>query len=48
MKTRTGRNGEGRVKRGGAKLPSLLLCVHPEAVELLLEELHEEICGATQ
>ena len=21
-----------------------LLCVHPEAVELLLEELHEEIC----
>ena len=23
-----------------------LLCVHPEAVELLLEELHEEICGS--
>ena len=22
-----------------------LLCVHPKAVELLLEELHEEICG---
>ena len=23
-----------------------LLCVHPEAVELLLEELHERICGS--
>lgn len=23
-----------------------LLCIHPEAVELLLEELHEEICGS--
>ena len=23
-----------------------LLCVHPEAVELLLEELHEGICGS--
>ena len=23
-----------------------LLCVHPEAMELLLEELHEEICGS--
>ena len=23
-----------------------LLCVHPEASELLLEELHEEICGS--
>nr|XP_023887822.1 uncharacterized protein LOC111999948 [Quercus suber] len=23
-----------------------LLCVHPEAAELLLEELHEEICGS--
>ena len=23
-----------------------LLCVHPEAVELLLEELHKEICGS--
>lgn len=23
-----------------------LLCVHPEVVELLLEELHEEICGS--
>ena len=22
-----------------------LLCIHPEAVELLLEELHEGICG---
>jgi len=22
-----------------------LLCIHPEAVEPLLEELHEEICG---
>ena len=25
---------------------SYLLCVHPKAVELLLEELHEEICGS--
>ena len=25
---------------------SYLLCVHPEAVELLLEELHEGICGS--
>ena len=23
-----------------------LLCVHPEVVELLLEELHKEICGS--
>ena len=23
-----------------------LLCIHPEAVELLLEELHEGICGS--
>ena len=23
-----------------------LLCIHPEAVELLLEELHERICGS--
>ena len=23
-----------------------LLCIHPEVVELLLEELHEEICGS--
>ena len=23
-----------------------LLCVHPEAVELILEELHEGICGS--
>ena len=23
-----------------------LLCIHPEASELLLEELHEEICGS--
>ena len=23
-----------------------LLCVHPEAVELFLEDLHEEICGS--
>ena len=23
-----------------------LLCVHPEAIELLLEELHEGICGS--
>ena len=23
-----------------------LLCVHPEMTELLLEELHEEICGS--
>ena len=23
-----------------------LLCVHPEALELLLEELHEGICGS--
>ena len=23
-----------------------LLCVHPEAVEMLLEELHEGICGS--
>jgi len=23
-----------------------LLCIHPKAVELLLEELHEEICGS--
>ena len=23
-----------------------LLCVHPEALELLLEELHERICGS--
>ena len=22
-----------------------LLCIHPKAVKLLLEELHEEICG---
>ena len=25
---------------------SYLLCVHPEASELLLEELHERICGS--
>ena len=25
-----------------------LLCIHPEASKLLLEELHEGICGATQ
>ena len=25
---------------------SYLLCVHPEASELLLEELHEGICGS--
>ena len=25
---------------------SYLLCIHPEAVELLLEELHEGICGS--
>ena len=25
---------------------SYLLCIHPEAVELLLEELHERICGS--
>ena len=23
-----------------------LLCIHPEALELLLEELHEGICGS--
>ena len=23
-----------------------LLCIHPEVVELLLEELHEGICGS--
>ena len=23
-----------------------LLCIHPEALELLLKELHEEICGS--
>ena len=23
-----------------------LLCIHPEAIELLLEELHEGICGS--
>ena len=23
-----------------------LLCIHPEAVELILEELHEGICGS--
>ena len=23
-----------------------LLCIHPEAVELLLEELHEKFCGS--
>ena len=23
-----------------------LLCIHPEATELLLEELHERICGS--
>ena len=23
-----------------------LLCMHPKAVELILEELHEEICGS--
>jgi len=23
-----------------------LLCIHPEVVELLLEELHERICGS--
>ena len=23
-----------------------LLCVHPEAIELILEELHEGICGS--
>ena len=23
-----------------------LLCVHPEALESLLEELHEEVCGS--
>ena len=23
-----------------------LLCIHPEAVELLIEELHEGICGS--
>ena len=27
-------------------LRSYLLCVHPEVSELLLEELHEEICGS--
>ena len=25
---------------------SYLLCIHPEASELLLEELHEEVCGS--
>ena len=25
---------------------SYLLCIHPETVELLLEELHEGICGS--
>ena len=25
---------------------SYLLCIHPEVVELLLEELHERICGS--
>ena len=27
-------------------LEPYLLCIHPEALELLLEELHEGICGS--
>ena len=33
-------------EKSGAFSGPYLLCIHPKAVELLLEELHEGICGS--